>query len=440
MSSNEALFTNEKLGFFNEAPKDGDIIPYAQKKSYPFLAKHHEAIQKRRTLTSKALEQAQLDDTAKAEQARFLAYCDALIDSYNKKRNASMPPEGLIHNMYGYIIFFHIYRIMTTFGILTTKMFLLLMHESQLLESFYALLGPGYNFDFTLDALNFPVPAMNILSFAILGLRLLIDSMNILRHVIDPTDAEKELSAFARFTHEAYKCRFNLINDCTWITLNALSNYPALFNISPGVANALLLAGLSFDLSLVIYRYYETGQAYHEAKEALEAEPESAIRKAELHILELEYIEARANFQFSMFAASTLISGFTLFLTATSAIMVPLAFLTCLFGTSLYLTADKYANYQKQSAIIQTLEEQGVDAQASSMLSAKHEQEQAVQDGISSILKHTFYPLIFVGTMALCWPAGFALVTLYGAHSIYQATAPKEEDQHPESTLEIKPA
>lgn|GEM_PF-5505980 len=440
MSSDEALFTSEKLGFFKDAPKDGDIISYAKKKSYPFLAKHHDAIQKRRALTSKALEQARLDDAAKAEQARFLSYCDALIVSYNKKRNASLPPEGLIQNIYGYIIFFHIYRIMTTFGILTTKMFLLLMHESQLLESFYALLGPGYNFDLTLDVLNFPVPAMNILSFAILGLRLLIDSMQILRHVINPTEAEKELSAFARFAHEAYKYRFNLINDCTWISLNALSNYPTLFNISPGVANALLLCGLSFDLSLVVYRYYETSQAYHEAKQALEAEPDSAIRSAELQLLHLEYIEASANLKFSMLAASVLISAFSLFLTATSPIVAPIAFLACIFGAGLYLTADKYANYQKQNAIIQALEEQGADAKAPSMLSAIHEQEQAVQEGISSILKHTFYPLIFVGTMALCWPAGFALVTLYGAHSIYQATAPKEEEQLEENALEIKPA
>lgn len=427
-------------------PSADEIRLHAQAATYQFLYQNHEAFETKAKRLDEALKKSQigLDSLLRKQYELYLLHYHTLLESYAKCREEPLQkPNTFINMVHDNLILMHAYRITLAFVFFTNKLVLQLLNDAHFLDAIYSALGPAFDFQLTLDILTAPGTALNILSFSLLGLRFFIESMRILQHVFFPTEQEKEISAWERFTHEVYKYRYNLINDLVWFTLNGIGNFPTVFHITPFTANFLFMAGLLFDLSLLVYRLTEIQAAYNTAEAALSAEEEMHgqdidLLKKQRDVLALERCEVEANMHLSLFAASTLITGFALLLTAPVPALAPVGSFFCIVGTAIYLAAGKYAEYQKESAYIEQLKESGVSLDSFEMRTANVKRDTIWHDGWLSFARDVFLPLLFITALAISWPVGVLLLVAYATYTICTAATQAPENETEMSSEKLK--
>lgn len=247
----------------------------------------------------------------------------------------------------------HAYRIALTFARLSVAETLALLKLNQIKIT-----------------LNAPIPLFNALSFGILGCRLLFNIAHAFNHLLLS-------SSFERFFD------LQILNDIIWASANLFTNYPQILGLSNPVVNAILLGCLTFDLALSAHLYSQ---------------------------LDSNDIENKAKLEQFIAAGLVIFLAFSLIASSALPFFLPLGAALCVFGTSLYLTADKRAEYIKAPAA---------------------EKDTAYEVYTTAIIKNTVYPLLFmVAAASLGWPVAIVLACTVGAFEMYH---------QPENTLPHTP-
>ena len=166
---------------------------------------------------------------------------------------------------------------------------------------------------------------------------------------------------YERFIYELSLDHMSIINDIVWVTANALTNYPQIWGLSNPAVNTILLGCLTFDLILSGSAYYLADSAYNnkerEYKLALanmtDGEINHTVLLEQLKQLKFDYDATAAKFQLFLFAGFVILAAFSLIASSALPFFLPLGAALCVFGTALYLTADKFGDYQKNEAIKQ---------------------------------------------------------------------------------------
>jgi hypothetical protein len=396
----------------------GALTPSAV--DYSYLMTNYDDIKQKESILSTSLT-ALAPAEAKKHIPLLSQYREEMGQYHLAREATSSQLEQISQTIHDNLGITHLRRISSSFTILTTRSALRIANDAKWFDALNRNIAPIFDFNQTLTVLNLPVDTFNVLSVAVLGLRFLIESARILQHTFLPTEAEKATSAWDRFCHEAHKYRFNMANDVVWATLNALGNFPGFFNLSVPLANNLMLICCFFDISLLIYRYRLTANAYLEQKTAYASNfgdnPDKALAKQCLDALETDHIRNTAELQISLFASSLLTLGFGIFLTSSIPIFSPAGTLLCVTAMAICTAAGLYADYQKATHLLaKAVMDEKPEAEIQQALEA---QQTAWNQGWATFAESLCAPIILIGTLALYWPAGLLVLTGYAAYKLY---------------------
>jgi hypothetical protein len=278
-----------------------------------------------------------------------------------------------------YLFHLHAYRISLTFARLDIAQTLSL-----------------FSFDQIVMILEAPVQALCFLSVALPGTRLLLNLLHVAQHVLDPSPDERQglPSIYDRFYYELSLNFMQIMNDLIWTSANLFTNYPQILGLSTPVVNAILLICLTFDLASSVYAYDQNEKAFAEKsgkyREALAqlntTDIDYVVISEELKQLELRYRGDKAKLEQFLTAGAVILLAFSLIASSAYPFFLPLGAALCVFGTALYLTAGQ----------------RGVCVNAPSP-----EHDEAY---LSSLIKHTVYPLLFmVAAASVGWPVAILL-------------------------------
>ncbi len=405
--------------FFSSAPNKPD----AHSKSLAFLSVNHDKIEKERAALKIALDALKIDTASaikgneKREQYRlWYLYCCELLKTYHEQRNEpENPPKDWINYVHDNIGYVHGFRILLAFSRITDELLIRMMNDTKWFDKLNRSIAPIFDFDQSITLLNLPVQTFYLLSFSLLGLRFLIEVARILKHTFKPTEQElKALSSWDRFRHEAKKYHFNIANDIVWGILNAINNSP------------LMLVCVLFDLSVILYRQRETQHAYKEKKAEYELllplNKQDEVIQQQLKVLKLNHTETTATLRLMLIATSEILIGLSLLITAPLPILAPIGSFLCVIGFAVCLSADLYGDYEKKTEKLKQLK---ADEESSTEIKkAEQAQLDAWNKGWSSFTKNAIIPTLFMGALAICWPATVLFVAGYAACEMSQ---PKEE-------------
>ncbi|RUR20619.1 hypothetical protein ELY21_00605 [Legionella sp. km535] len=246
-------------------------------------------------------------------------------------------------------------------------------------------------------------------------------------------------TAFERFTNELYKRHCNFANDVVWATVNCLSNFNNLFNISGPVAGYLTAVFLTFDVCMALYKCKLAKEEYLTKKSQYLLEIDDynnpnlfkklTDEQRRLHIemlnkqlseLEINWRTKEATFYFVAAAAAVLMSGFTVAILVSPPMLVLASFFVCTVAVAMYLSAGAYSQYKEKSLYLEQAQLTGKQLPV-----AYKEYETARNDFIFNMAKNTIMPMVLITTFAICWPAAIALTAMYLGYELYHAY-----DQH----------
>ncbi|KTD44862.1 hypothetical protein [Legionella quateirensis] len=257
------------------------------------------------------------------------------------------------------------------------------------------------------------------------------------------TDHVPEVTtAYERFMHELYKRHCNFANDLVWATVNCLTNFNNVFQISGPVAGYLTAVFLTFDVCMALYKCKLAEQEYLTKKSQYLLEiqdynnPELFKKMTDeqrrLHIemlhkqlleLEINWRTKEATFYFVAAAAALLMLGFTTAILVSPPMLVLASFFVCTVAVAMYLSTGAYSQYKEKSLYLEQAQLTDTNLPV-----AYKEFEIARNDFIFTMVKNTVMPMVLITTFAVCWPAAIALTAMYLGYELYHA-----HDQHKET-------
>lgn len=229
----------------------------------------------------------------------------------------------------------------------------------EIIEEINEKMGHHYRPHDFMKLLEKPQPILRVLSFTLYAVRIMINLLTIIKHVIHAAMSE-ELSSKKILLQEIEKRIFLMANDIAWGTVNLLSNYNEFFHISAWVVAQLNLIFLAFDLALFIVHWsYELNQYNNIVqqltlqKNTLNSLFELAVINRQLDILNDEWEAQCAYYKINIVAANLFVITFG----ATLLVSGPLAF-ACLaamsmFSNALYNTSEEYKKYKQANIAVQ---------------------------------------------------------------------------------------
>ena len=466
-------FSGDKQGFFSSVTTADGAWARAKEKDYRFLAKNRVLIEQEFNQLFASLRK---QDTDRKEFWLYCYYCSMMLQNYytayDKRDKAeeyrrlskklrfrckqgkfededvdertwlAQLQDGLaadlgvlastprhIAKVRDWIAFTNMQRIHFLFCKLTVRQSLLLANELHWIEKLDQFLGTHTDVNGMVSNINATAKVFNLLSVGVFAARFIVNAGLLIKHTFMPTDEERLLSTQARFYQELYLRHCVMLNDLAWGSVNLLTNYAYLFNVSASLANGLTIGFLCFDAALLLYRrqlakneylckkaqYLSEKRNYETLMSAASISAEE-MKRYQLHckILDEQLEELERNWQvtsstylFNVAAAGLLMAGFSASLVLASA-AAPLCFLVCTIAVAMYLSADIYGKYRDKSLILQQQELEDRDTTIALL-----EMQAARNDFIISMAKNIIMPFLIVTVFAVCWEAALVLTAVY---------------------------
>lgn len=341
-------------------------------------------------------------------------------------------------------------RLQVVFSRLTVKSSLLVLQELQWLEKLDQVLGRPTDIEGMVAVMNAPAGILNVLSVGFFAARLLINSAMILKHTFYPSKKEQDITNWERFVRELSLRQYQLGNDLVWGTVNLLTNFTFVLQLSAPVASWLTSGFLVFDAAWLLVQWVRSLKEYQikrdqylqEKQELLtggvsEKDVKIQLLMHQLQALEVEWTEKSASWLFCVGAAAFLLAGFTATLLLTTPAAIPLFYLVCTLAVAMYFSAGQFAEHQKQSCLLQQC--QANNGGVALVTQQQEKQQQARNEFIIAMIKNTVMPLLIVTTFAICWQAALVLTVLYIG---YECSKKYREDKplKPAAPIEELPA
>ncbi len=302
------------------------------------------------------------------------------------KNNTFFQP--LLANVVTFTTHVNAQRLSSRFTLVTLKLSLLSANQHHLLDNVEWLLSRPIN----IAILDSPLSVYNALSVGLIGIRFLVNVIDILQYTFDGPESDW----YERFCEKLYEHHYALISDAVWGTVNALSNYAAYFHIPPGVPNFLMLGFTVFDIVWINYKLDLVNQDYDTEKGNFQGD------LPKLAILEGDHVNKISVLLFNRTAACLFLGALTTAFILSPPALVPICYLVCNIAIAMYLSADKYGAWK---------EEQWKEVQL-----MKHGEQRAWNDLVCTMAKNTIMPFIYLGAFTASVPAGIALTVAYMAY------------------------
>ena len=361
-------------------------------------------------------------------QARFI---DALRDKLTTALSEVIRTPKHTSDIEQWLGFTNIYRIHFTFCRIFVRQSVLFARELQWLEQLQGLTGTTV--EDMVASINGPAQIFYTLSVGLMVARFMLNAGMLLKHTLCAGAKERDLSMQKRFMQELYNRHCTMLNDLVWGTVNLVTNYPALLNVSAPMAGWLTAGFMCFDISLLFWRRYLNQQEYELKKAEYEAEKRSYIANPDLNAaknfaqlrmiddqlkqLEINHKAKEATYIFTIVAAMLLLGGFTASMLVTAPAALVALYLVCTLAVAMYLTADIYGNYKKASFTLAQLDLEHEDTTA-----ALKAVRAARDEFILAMVKNIIVPLLIITLFAVSWQAALLFVGVYLVYELMHSS------------------
>ncbi|MDX2346286.1 MAG: hypothetical protein QNK11_05400 [Legionella sp.] len=368
-------------------------------KDYAFLMDNYAAIKTEKMRLDTALKHfksTELSNKADKKYFEYLETCNILLSEYKRIHDEPIWSNSLTESL----AYYHMIRMHLSFVRMLIAQLALLLACTQ-----------------ALAVLAVPVMALYVLSVAFLATQAIIEIALILKHTFAGSTEEQKISFGKRFKHELDRYKFDLVNAFVWAPLNYI-------NIGSVMLACVLVdfvtGKLKVDLELGAYNKEKTTYIPADSNKKL-----SPVEEKLKEIFELEHAKNSAKLKLILAATVILGVGFTLLTTAFMPFLVPIGSLLCVLGTATILSLEKHDTYQEKTFFLKQLDKNKPSSLSSSKLSltydkdmadAQKAQKIAWDEGFAHFAKQAFMPMLLIGTIALCWPAGLLLTAAYIAY------------------------
>lgn len=351
---------------------------------------------------------------------------------------------------------FNLHRIYMVFCRLSVSQGLHFFRQANFLEKFETLLNKKIDEDAFIKKLESGNFIFNALSVGIFAVRFMINAAMLIKHTFLPSAQEKGFSNNSmkeRFLSEMYKRHASFLNDVAWGTVNALTNYPQLINITAPVANWLVAGFLVFDLCLILWQRHLAEKQF-EAKNAqysqdianysrqLEANSKRlsqgtqeeqvalfeqnkqlaeliALTEKQRRELEFAWHAKNASFMFDAAGAAFFVAGFTASFLLATPVAAMIAYAMCCLAVAMYMSDKAYGNWREKSLRFQYAKDERLarpdqlDVLQKEEQKALQEYQAARREFAVAMVKNTLMPMLLMATVAICWQAALVLIVVY---------------------------
>ncbi|MGC1181859.1 hypothetical protein [Legionella sp.] len=380
------------------------------------------------------------------EEKSFIQYFEqSIIDGFRNLKEAPFQ----ISAIRDFISYSNLCRLYWVFCRLTLTNGFLLAEELQCIEKIDAILGIHTDVDKIIATLEAPNKVLNYFSVGLFLARFIIDAGLLIRHTFFPTEAEARITAFERFKYELYKRQCNFANDLVWASINFLTNFNHITNISVPVAGSITTVFLGFDVSMAFYKRHLAKQEYlnkntqylqeigkykeiTQSRDLTDDEKMQQIMlKKQCEELEIDWQTKEATFYFLAGAAALLMLGFTSALIFSPPGIVVSSFFLCVFASAMYFSADTYSQYKENSLRLQLEGQNRVEVDKRSGITRN--------DFILTLGKNTLLPTVLITAFATYWPVAIVLTALYIGYQSIHAMMQHKKDTKETKQLTIDP-
>ncbi|MGQ3889133.1 hypothetical protein ACQUW5_08905 [Legionella sp. CNM-1927-20] len=352
----------------------------------------------------------------------------------------------------------NMYRIYWTFCRLTlTNSFQHLAKNTHWLEQLSKWINKPIDADNIVKQLEKPNDIFRALSVGFFAARFIINAGIVLKHTFSPTEAEKNLSRWERFSKEVSKRHAEFLNDIVWGTVNGITNYAEFFHISATAAGWITAGFLMFDFALLLWRHHLAEQEYllkkseyqeelkHYEQLLVDATDKTEIFKLKKHCdlireqqkeLELSWQVNSSTYLFNAAAALLLAAGFSASMIVGFPVLIPVAYAVCTIAVAMYLSAPAYSQYKDKKLRLTQAE---VDnANKENIALALKEYHEARQEFILTMVKNAILPGLMIATFAICWEAALVLTAVYLTYKLWDAYEKHKTNKPQAKVLTVK--
>lgn len=341
-----------------------------------------------------------------------------LLNDLNELANTPMH----IDKLESWAAFLNVNRLAIVFNRLTIMKLLPVAQEFLLFDTLESLFGLHFDVEKMLSNLSAPQDIFNILSLVFFAIRLMTQSILLLKHTFFYQDNDTELTKAERFSLEWNKRFGPIVNDVVWLNVNLISNFGAIIDLSGPMRGWLTAAFLGFDTLFLVYRrgliqadFLIKKQQYQEEIESLKVQREnqfitdaefikiSSILQEQMFFLDLDWKKNDAIFTFNIAAASLFVMGFSTSMLLTAPIAPVFCYFACAIAGSMYLSGDAYGQYEEKSILAQF---------PSDSTFAQEELSNARYEFYKSMTKNTLVPLFTMTIFSVSWPAALCFTAL----------------------------
>ncbi|MBI2786701.1 MAG: hypothetical protein HYX60_10570 [Legionella longbeachae] len=306
-------------------------------------------------------------------------------------------------------------------------------------------IGYQFNPDTFIQVLNKPKQVLYLLSVGIYALRFMINLITMTKHIILASLNEK-LSTQSIVENEIEKRGFQMLNDCTFGTVNLLTNYNQLFNISSKSALQINVVFAYFAIALLVAQW-SVEAVKHERRvselkgqltsgDPILSDLERKVIERQVDILEDEWEVQCSYYLFNITAASLMAMslGATIIFTGPFA-LTGLA-LVSMISTALFNTANQYKSYQQKCIAVRREQKNELipeDTHHQQLLKELNEESSQAHSLFWKTLVYNIAgPSFIITAAAISWPISLGLTLTYLAYQVNCNYKKQQDDEKKE--------
>ena len=378
------------------------------------------------------------------------AFIDHLMGSFREGITNLIKSPFHLSKLRDYVGFTNLCRLYWVFCRLTLTSGFNLARNLQWIAKLDQVLGTKTDVDKIITTFQAPNGILNYFSVGLFLTRFLMDAGMLIKHTFFPDENERRSNystRWERFKFELNQRQYRLANDFVWANVNFLTNFNQLVGISNALAGYLTAGFLCFDVSLLLYRMYNTYRDYQVKKAqynqelndlGVEPSNQKDILEKQLAELEKEWEIKKATLSYLSGAAAILASGFAAALLLALPAITVASYFMCTIAVAMYFTGDRFSQFKTAQL---TLEAQDPQNDLQAYERALKEYQIARNDLIFNLVKHTVAPSILIASFAICWPIAVVLTAIYlGSELLHSKNQHAEKQEVNRMAIDASPA
>ncbi|MBA2652497.1 MAG: hypothetical protein H0U73_09565 [Tatlockia sp.] len=331
------------------------------------------------------------------------------------------------------------------------RIFFFYMQKSPLAEvikKINKIIGLNYSSDYVLHLLELPKELLRVLSYSLYGLRLSINLLIIIKHLIQAAISD-DLSTKKVLFQELEKRAYQMVSDLAWGIVCLLSNHSQFFGLSLQTVARLSVAFLTVDILLFLaaltydaWQYNERISELNLQKSPLSSALELAVINRQIDILDDEWEALYACYLFNIAGAIMIAAAVSASLIFSGTFILVVMAVFCMLGNAFYNSCEEFKQYKQASLAVKRELLNGVlskqDEPHYALLSElKNKSDQAYAYFWRTLVFNTgFMALVIIATI-ISWPLAVLITLSYLAYRLSDAYKKEQQPKTEQKTVEL---